>query len=335
MSATLSAVAKASGVSLATASRAFSEPHRLSRETRANVVRAARELGYRGGHALPVGRTFALIVPDIANPVIAALVKSIQERAWLGRHFMMLGDSNEDPQRERELVRYLAPQVDGIIACSPRLEAGELLEYSGRLPLVLLNRDSAHTSAVLMDTSEGVRQAVEHLKALGHERIAYASGPSASWSNERRYDAVVDACRAHGIDLVTLGSSAASVQGGLGVAATVAACRATAVLAYNDLIALGIQSGLRSLNVDVPRDISVIGVDDLDLAAVSRPGLTSIGVPLARIGARSLEVLLDQLGNPDYQRQTIQFGSQLIVRESTAPRSSRPLGPLHTSNTGS
>ena len=120
MSSTLTDVAKLAGVSLATASRAFGDPGRLAAETRMKVLAAAEELGYNTP-ASTGSRTFAVVVPDIANAVFAALIKAIQNQAWHGRHRMVLVDTTESSSREREHLLSLATSTDVIILCSPRL----------------------------------------------------------------------------------------------------------------------------------------------------------------------------------------------------------------------
>lgn len=316
MPVTLTDVARRAGVSLATASRAFSDPARLAAETRQKVVAAAEELGYEAP-GQGAARTIGVVVPDVANAVFAALLKSIQERAWPGRHRMLLADTDESADREREQVSALASTADGVVLCSPRLPAAELRRLAGATPLVVVNGGAEGAASVLMDAGEGLRQAIEHLHALGHRRLAYVPGP-ASWANAQRLDAVTRWCAEWGLDLVTVGNQNATVDGGLAAAASVVASGATAVVAYNDLVAVGLLAGARQLGRHCPEDLSVVGIDDLDIAAAAEPGLTSVRVAVERAGAVAVDLLLEQIAGRPRPAKPAELPSQLIVRGSTA-----------------
>ncbi|MGO4248357.1 LacI family DNA-binding transcriptional regulator [Paenarthrobacter sp. RAF54_2] len=316
MSAKLTDVAKLAGVSLATASRAFGDPGRLAAETRLKVMAAADELGYEIP-GVNGSRTFGVIVPDISNAVFAALIKAIQNQAWHGRHRMVLADTSESSSRERAHLESFATGVDGIILCSPRLPSDQIHALAGNAPLVVINGEAEHAACVLMEAGEGLRQTVEHLHALGHRKIAYIPGPASSWANRQRLAAITQFCSDWGIDLVTVGNQNATVDGGLAAAASVVASGATAVIAYNDLVAIGMLAGARTLGYHCPEDISVVGVDDLDIAAAAEPGLTSVRVPIDRSGALGLELLLEQMAGKPTATEAVHLSSQLIVRGST------------------
>ncbi len=164
MAANLTEVARHAGVSIATASRAFGEPDRLAPATLERVRVAAAELGYAAPQA-PMGtRTIAVVVPDAANPVYATLLKAIQGQAWHGRHRIVLYDADEDLRRERESIE-LAMKADGLVLCSPRLPEEEVLSLIGETPHVVINRLIPGASCVIMDADRGPSQAVEHLAA--------------------------------------------------------------------------------------------------------------------------------------------------------------------------
>lgn len=316
MSAKLTDVAKLAGVSLATASRAFSDPGRLAAETRQKVIDAAVQLGY-DVPGLSGSRTFGVVVPDISNAVFAALIKSIQDQAWHGRHRMVLADTSESSTRERDHLESFATGVDGIILCSPRLPSNQIHQLVGTTPLVVINGEAEHAARVLMEAGEGLRQAVEHLHALGHRKVAYIPGPASSWANAQRLTAISGFCDDWGIELVTVGNQNATVEGGLAAAASVVASGASAVIAYNDLVAIGMLAGARTLGYHCPEDISVVGIDDLDIAAAAEPGLTSVRVPIGRSGSLALELLLEQIAGKPSATEAVHLSSQLIVRGST------------------
>ena len=316
MAATLTTVAQHADVSLATASRVFSNPARVAAETRQRVLTAAQLLGYQAP-GRPGSRTFALIVPDVSNAVFAALVGSVQDYAWPGRHKMLLASTAEDADREREYIAALSAAADGIIVCSPRISGAEIRRLAGTVPLVVINGEVDATPQIHMDAREGLFKAVEHLGALGHRRIVYVPGPAQAWANGERLVALRRACEASGIELLTVGNQMASVEGGRAAAASVVASGATAVVAYNDLVAVGVIAGVRTLGRHCPEDLSVVGVDDLDLAAAMAPGLTSVRVGIQRSGPRALDALLAQMNGLPCPTDPVPLGSQLIVRGST------------------
>ncbi|GAA3654378.1 LacI family DNA-binding transcriptional regulator [Microbacterium marinilacus] len=317
MSATLTDVAREAGVSLATASRAFSEPGRLADTTLKRVLQAAASLGYDTPNGGSAEKTFGVIVPDMASPVYATLLKGIHAQAWNGRHRPVLFDTDEDLHREREQIQ-LASKLDGMLLCSPRLPDEDVRALVGSTPVVVVNRVIDDLPSVVMDTEHGPRQAVEHLSALGHRHIAYASGPLRSWADVRRSDAIAHACESLGVRFTRLTHHAASIQGGRAAAATVVASGATAVIAYNDLVALGVDAGIRDLGRSCPEDLSIVGVDDIEMASARQPGLTTVRLAIGRCGSLAVEVLLQAMSGAT-PPPVASLDSQLIVRGSTAP----------------
>ncbi|MDR7185016.1 LacI family transcriptional regulator [Microbacterium trichothecenolyticum] len=316
MTATLTDVARRAGVSVATASRAFGEPDRLAVATRDRVLRAASDLGYANTQAATATRTIGVIVPDVANPVYATLLKAIEGQAWHGRHRIVLFDADEDLRREREQIER-ARKLDGMLLCSPRLPDEEVLALVGETPYVVINRLLEGAPCVLMDAEHGPRQAVEHLAALGHRHIAYAAGPLGSWADSRRSETVARACESFGIRLTRLSHHAASIQGGRAAAAPAAASGATAVIAYNDLVALGVEAGMSDLGRSCPDDISIVGIDDIEMAGAVTPGLTTVRMPIGRSGALAVDLLLQAMAGTPPEAAAV-LNSQLIVRGSTA-----------------
>ncbi|WP_432879213.1 LacI family DNA-binding transcriptional regulator [Kribbella sp. CA-245084] len=327
MNPTLTDVAQRAGVSLSTASRAFSDPDRIGRDTLRRIITAAEEIGYvasagrRSRSSLPTrSATVAMIVPDIGNPVWAGFVKAAQAHGWNRRQTVVLTDTDGSPDREREIIGELHERVDGFVVCSPRLPAHDIVELCGDTPLVLVNRTSNETNSVVPDAVDGLRQALEYLRVLGHEHVAYAQGSPLSWSNQTRVEAIQQLADQADIELEVLGWQAETVAGGQAAAASVVASGATAVIAHNDLMALGIMSGAAALGVEVPGELSVVGIDDTPLAEVGRPTLTSIQVPMSRAGVMSIDMLHQQLtAETPAEPRTITLPTQLVVRQSTGP----------------
>lgn len=318
-------VARVAGVSLSTVSRTLARPDQVAAETRDKVLAAARDLGYRtnpAARSLTTGRThtLGLVVPDLENPYFTSVTKGVQRRAQSAGYALLVADSDEDPMQEAELVRSTAARVDGLILCSPRSADEVLAQLAGECTLVLLNRRSGQIPAVTVDNHDGVRQAVDHLRALGHRRIAYVGGPRRSWSNDQRLAAVRAVGADHGLEVLELGSFQPYVSGGVAAADLVIASGATAVLAYNDLLALGVLDRLRQRGVTVPDEISVVGMDNVPVAALTSPPLTSVELPRAASGQAGVDLLL-RLVEPDRPAHPTEdhLSVQLVVRGSTGP----------------
>jgi LacI family transcriptional regulator len=325
MAVTIKDVARAAGVSPATVCRALSTPDLVRAATCDRVRRAAAELGYspnRAARGLITGRTgnLGLIVPDLGNPFFPGVVKGIQARAREADYAVFLADTDEDPAAEVQLVRTLAKQVDGIVLCSPRMGERELRDVAAQSPLVMLNRRIGRIPSVTVANGDGMRQAVTHLTALGHRRIAYVAGPRASWSNRERVRGLRTVVAAAGAELVEVGPVQPQFDGGVAAADPVLAAGVTAVIAYNDVIALGLLSRFTARGIAVPAAISVIGFDDIALAAMVHPSLTTVGLPMESCGRAGVDLLLGLLQDPARHATTRrELGTQLMVRASTGP----------------
>ncbi|WP_188194395.1 LacI family DNA-binding transcriptional regulator [Nonomuraea sp. SYSU D8015] len=315
MAATIKDVARACGVHVSTVSRTFSAPHLVNPATRSRVLAAADDLGYRpnrAARALTTGRTFnlGLIVADIANPFFPPLIKAAQAQARGRDYHVFVADTDEDPRVEEELIRTFTKQVDGVLLCSPRLSNRMIERLAEDVPFVVVNRRIKGMPAVLMNVAQGAKLALEHLSGLGHRRIALVSGPIGSWTSNEMQGV---AAETPGLDLVFFGPNQPTEAGGLGVAADVAACGATAVLAYNDLVALGLIEGLAAMEIGVPDQISVVGFDDILPGRLNRPKLTTVAMPAVAAGRMAVDLLLQSGG----EGATVTLDTALIVREST------------------
>jgi DNA-binding LacI/PurR family transcriptional regulator len=323
MAAILRDVAEAAGVSVSTVSRALALPHMVKPETRERVRRAAQQLGYspnKAARGLITGRTgnIGIILPDLTNPFFPFMVKGAQ--AWAHDHdyAVFIADTDEDPSAELGLVRALDKQVDGLILCSPRMSEADLKTVLAESCVVLVNRKFANAPAVTFDNAGGIRQAVAHLEALGHRRIAWLAGPRDSWSNRERTRAVRSGTAAADLELAAIGHFPPSFEGGVAAADQVLSSGATAVIAYNDLMALGVMSRLTVRGLRVPDDLSVVGIDDIPMSGMSNPALTTVGLPKEQAGRAAVELLMtliDQPADPTLPRR--ELAAQLIVRGSS------------------
>jgi DNA-binding LacI/PurR family transcriptional regulator len=325
-------VALRANVSAATVSRAFAAPDLVRQETLEHVLAVAEELHYRPSRAarsLTTGKTgnIGVIVPDLGNPFFPAILKGSQARAREADYAVFLADSDESPRLEIELVRAMARQVDGVVICSSRLSEAQLQQLRRDTTLVLLNRRVRGASDVLLDSAGGMRQAVEHLVALGHRRISFISGPAGSWSNRERRRGLRAGARGRSLDVIEFGPFAPSFEAGQHAADLAVAADVTAVIAYNDLMALGVLSRLADRGVSVPDEISVVGFDNISMAGMSTPALTTVALPLEQAGRVAIELLLEQLAHPGAGTHEESLPAQLIVRPSTGPpRNGESLG---------
>ncbi|MCP9948839.1 LacI family DNA-binding transcriptional regulator [Actinomadura madurae] len=320
MAVTIRDVASASGVHVSTVSRTFSAPHMVNAETRTRVLGVAERLGYRPNRAarsLTTGRTgnLGLIVADLANPFFPPLIKAAQATARGQDYHLFVADTDEDPAEEQDLVMAFSKQVDGIVLCSPRLSNKALGELAETIPFVLVNRRMRGVPTVVMDVASGARAAMGHLAGLGHRRVALAAGPAGSWTSGELRRAVTGA---PGLETLVIGPNAPTEEGGLAVAAQVAEAGVTGVLAYNDLVAIGLVAGLEERGVAVPGDVSVIGIDDSITGRMHRPKLTTVAMPTADAGRLAVDLLIKPMS-----AATV-LETHLVVRESTAPPAGSP-----------
>ncbi|MEU8302756.1 LacI family DNA-binding transcriptional regulator [Actinomadura sp. NPDC048955] len=315
MAVTIRDVAHASGVHVSTVSRTFSAPHMVNAETRTRVLAVAEKLGYRpnrAARALTTGRTgnLGLIVADLANPFFPPLIKAAQAAARGQDYHLFVADTDENPVEEQDLVQAFSKQVDGIVLCSPRSSNKALERLAETIPFVLVNRRMRGVPTVVMDVAQGARAAMGHLAGLGHRRVALVAGPAGSWTSGEIRRAVGEV---PGLDTLVIGPNAPTEEGGAAVAERVAEAGVTGVLAYNDLVAIGLIEALEERGVSVPGDVSVIGVDDSVTGRLHRPKLTTVAMPAADAGRMAVDLLIKSMS-----AATV-LETHLVVRESTAP----------------
>jgi len=327
---TISDVAEQSGVSRATVSRAFGRPELLLPETVRRVQAVARALGYepnRTARALSTGRhgNIGLIVPDIANPFFPPLIRAAQAAADAADYCLILGDSNEDPEREDLLANKLAVQTEGLVLASTRLSVERLRAHAERRPLVLVNRDVAGIHRVLIDTATATISAMEHLVELGHTRITYVGGPATSWSSQQRRRAVNRAAKRLRVEAIMIPSRGPTYAAGMASTEMVLASGATAAVTFDDLVAQGLLAGLADRKVEVPSQFSVVGCDDV-LAATMHPSLTTLSNRSADAGRVAVDLLVSSFTTEQPAVIRHLLDSSLVVRNSTSLAPSRACG---------
>jgi DNA-binding LacI/PurR family transcriptional regulator len=320
-------VARVAGVATSTVSRVFSKPGRIAEATRSRVLEAARELGYEPNphaRALTSNRTqtIAMVVSDITNPHFFELIRGAEMRAKAAAYTLVLVNAEESTRMELQQVRRLMRSVDGFLLAASRQPDDKLVELAAAHPVVLINRRVDDIASVVLEPWEGCRQIVAHLASLGHTSLVYLAGPTNSWMAASRWAALRDAAAEHGMSALRTGPYTPTVSSGGAAADAAIRTGATAIVAHNDLLAIGVLRRLADRSVRVPADVSVVGFDDIFAADLCTPSLTTLGGPHANVGRAAVEILLESLGHPRDQRPTpeIVLPSQLVLRGSTGPR---------------
>ncbi|WP_157253412.1 LacI family DNA-binding transcriptional regulator [Nonomuraea typhae] len=320
MAVTIKDVASAAGVSVSTVSRAFTAPDQVQPQTLQRILDTAAKLGYApnpAARSLRGGRTgsLGLIIPDIGNPFFPPIFKAMQARARRQGYTILAADTDEREFDEIETIAAVSKRVDGMVLWASTLGEQRLRELAEEIPLVLVNRHLEGIPELRVSLSAGISQAAEHLKAYGHTRCVFVNGSRPELS---RGKSIRESFEAHELALAELGPYEPRFETGVHAATLVAAGEATAVLAHNDLVALGVLHQLAKLDVKVPGDVSVIGIDDTLLAATSTPSLTTIRISADEIATQAADLLIDTIAGKGGGR-VVEIGSRLIPRASTGP----------------
>lgn len=326
-------IAKAADVSHSTVSRALSDSPLIPAKTKARIQHLARKMGYTPNawaRSLVMGktRTIGVVVTTIADPFMAPVLQGIESTAYENGYTVILATSNSEPAREWSAVEMLrSKRVDGVIVTASRVGAlyQDHLKRIG-VPVVLLNNHSEqrgrYVYSVTVDNRHGARLATQHLIELGHRRIGYISGPARHSSNAGRLQGYRQALREAGIpfapELVAPGDGKMDA----GMAALPALMhltkRPTAIFCYNDMTAIGVLRAARQLALNVPRDLSIVGFDDISFASFVQPPLTTIAQPQFEMGQQAMRMLLTAMSQPSRAPvANILIKGKLIVREST------------------
>ena len=323
-------IAAEAGVSIATVSHAFRNPDRVSDGTRRKVLAAARRVGYtpnRLGVSLRTARSgnIVVIIPDIADSHNARLITGIERVAQGKGYSVLLGNTRGSAAREREFAAMArSRQADGIILMSHRLPFGAAAPEE-LPPLVNGCEFTGHEGipCVAIDDRAAGADATRHLLELGHREIAVVTGDMDSTSSRMRLEgfraAVADAGLTVDDDRIVFADY--STEGG--AAATrellLRRDRPTAIFCFSDEIAIGCMHALRAQGFAVPRDMSVIGIDDIEFARYAYPALTTVAQPTEEIGACCARILFGLMEGERPEQLIHTLPHQLVVRESTAP----------------
>jgi LacI family transcriptional regulator len=326
-------VARAAGVAPSTVSRAFSRPGRVNAATAELIRQVADELGYRTNpmaRALSTARTqmIALAVSDVANPFYSDIIRGAQSTAAQAGYTMLLTDAQESDRVERASLERALPVVDGVVLGGSRMSDSAIRMIAKQKPVVVLNRAVVDVPCVVPDNAGGTRQAVEHLSQLGHDSVTYVAGPEASWADGMRWRSLQDAAADLQLKVRRIGPFTPDVPGGVRAAEELAAAPPTAVVAYNDQLAIGLIRGLGTRRIKVPDHVSVVGFDNIGAAELITPGLTTVAAPLHLEGSTATKHLLAMIeGAQSRTGSPMVLPVRLVERGSTAHRRRKRTSP--------
>lgn len=332
---TLRDVAEKAGVHTATASRALNPETRglVSAETAQRVLRIAKSIGYQPN---PIARslktaksrTIGVVIPDLTNPLFPPIVRGIDDVLRARGYTVLVVNTDNDPEREESLVRSLRSRhVEGLIVATARLEH-PLLEQLQRegVQMVMVNRRPAgmEVATVSAADAEGMATAVRHLADLGHRRVGHLAGPQDTSTGVLRMESFRSAVREHDLDddptMIGVCDYWSETEGARSLRALLErGADPTAIVAGNDLIAIGCFDVFRELGINCPEQISVVGFNGMPFLENFRPPLTTVAVPHYEIGVESANMLLESIKEPSRLSRSVQLPVTLVSRESTGP----------------
>ncbi len=328
MSISIKDIAKAAGVSHSTVSRALSDSPLVNEETKRRILKLAEEMGYSPsaiarGLVTKRTRTFGLVITSIADPFVAEIVRGIEETALDHGYSLILCQSQAEPQREMAAVKMLREKrVDAIIVTASRV--GNLympLLEEIRVPIVLINnqQEGRYVYSVATDNVQGGKLAGRYLLELGHRRVGYIAGPDDITSSADRLEGCRQAFKEQGLELNMIVSGNGCTDGGqAGMQKLLSApSPPTAVFCYNDMTAIGALLAAKEMGYHVPQDISIMGYDDIDLAAYVDPPLTTIAQQRYEMGRMATEMALTLANDEaDAAVEDVLLSGRLVARRS-------------------
>ena len=334
--ATIRDVAGRAGVSVASVSRALTGAGQVTEATRARVMEAVDELSYvphSGARSLSTSKTnsVGVILPDLFGEFFSELIRGLDLAARQAGYHLIVSSSHDHAEEAAAAIRSMRGRVDGLIVLSPHLDAEKLAgSLAGGLPVLLMNGGAvdAKRPSIVVDNHGGAVAAVQHLIAQGRTQIVHIGGPLHNAEAQARLAGYEKAMRDAGLKPV-------SVQGDFTQTAGHAAClgllagpmRPDGVFAANDMMAVGALLALQDRGVRCPEDVAVVGFDDVPIAALMRPSLTTMRINIAETGRRALERLVGMIDGPgrtDTSREVVT--PELIVRQSSSAVVLKPSG---------
>lgn len=328
---TIADVAAAAGVSMMTVSRAVNGQTGIREDTRKRIMEIAASMGYRPsqlarGLVTHQTTTLGLVMPDVANPFFAQIARSAEDVAYSNGYALFLINTEEDPEREKNaLDSLLEKEIDGAILCSSRLSEEEIAGYLDVLPpTVLLNREfglpTNRVATLNVNDEHGERMVIDYFIRQGRTHIAFAAGPLSSVSYRRRLQGYREGLEANGMQFSPdwVQNCLPTTQGGEEATQVLLERlpQIDAIVAFNDLVAVGILRACAQAGRKVPQEISVIGADDIPMAALTNPALTTLHVDLNLLGENAMRTLLRLIDTPNEPTPNIVVEPELVLRQS-------------------
>ena len=334
MGLTIRDVAKASGVSTATVSNVLNKTGKVGRRTKDLVLLTVKRLGYLPNiHARRLAsrntRTLGIIVSDIENPFFPEIIKTFLSRTRQLGYEAILSDTNYDPHRTQEAAsRMMAHSVSGVAIMTSEISARLINELARRkIAVTFLDLAPArgYVSTLSIDYASGIDQTVRYLHRLGHRKIAFVAGRPKLKSNIARLQAYEDSMAALGLEAGPILNGNLRFEGGLAAGLEIAQMspRPTAVMAVNDLTAVGVMKALTSTGLRVPEDVSVTGFDRTRLAEYSNPSITTVDIHRDLLGQMAADVLHELCSSSDPRGKKYQISAELVIGNSSGPVASR------------
>lgn len=324
--ATIRDVAQSAGVSIGTVSKVLSGDPTVKKVLRDRVMTAIDQLGYRPNLAARALRTnrvdvIGLVVPDITNPFFAQLAKAIETEAASRGHTVMLANSHDCPDTERrQLLALLDRSPRGIVICSASDEGAP--SYRSDIPILSIDRRLDHYPLISTNHVDGAAQIADHLFELGHRHIAYIAGPQNTMAGRARLTGfqsrVKNLARQDQKLRLQTHQAQFDYESGEDIARQIFSGRAdtwpTAIATASDQLAIGVLRVARDLGISVPDDLSVAGFDDIELASLVVPRLTTLRQPVTKLAETAIAALFDSAEN----MSDLLLPGSLVVRSSTA-----------------
>ena len=331
---TIDDVARLAEVHKATVSRALNARTRdqVNAETLKRVKRAARQLGYvpnamARGLRTSRSMTIGVIIPDLMNPIFPPIIRGIETVLQAQGYTVLI--ANTDPHDDVEISVFeslLQRRVDGFILATGRLDDHTVVDEAkaADVPVVLVNRGAGMGGFPLVsgDNAHGIDLALAHLVELGHRHVLHAAGPLNFSTTRSRAEAFEAAATKAGIEHDTIYAAALTIEAGVDVADEILGSGRrcpTALVAGNDLVALGLIRRLRAAGQDCPEDVSVVGFNDMPFAEDFWPPLTTVHMPLREIGSEAARLLLRGIDVGEQEAVTLTLPVSLVLRGSTGP----------------
>ncbi|MBS4204320.1 LacI family DNA-binding transcriptional regulator [Lederbergia citrea] len=321
-------VAKHANVSTATVSRVLRNPHAVKEVTRNRVLKSIEELNYQPNILARQLRrnktnTILVVVPNILNTVFSHIVSGIEYTASQNNYRVIFGNTGKVVAKEYDYLNVLKQrQVDGMILLTCEIDIVTLNQIASEYSVVMVNEfyENLNMPIVSIDNRESGRMATEHLIKLGHKKIAHISGPITHYQARERFSGYKKALTQEGLELnnelivegkYTLESGYENMMKIL-----IPKKDFTALFAANDAMAIGAMKAAKKLGYKIPRDLAIVGFDNIKMASIFEPELTTLAQPMNELGHKSMELLLESMENKQVEKKRVVLKTELIIRKS-------------------